>query len=552
MFEWNNEESRITLERKYLLPGETTQEACWGIANKAADIMGSVMEPKEKIRDKIYELLAKGWIAPSSPIWSNFRTNRGSGIACFGSYIEDTMDSILNTAKEVGHMTKIGGGTSAYFGNLRAKNAPLSIGGFSNGPISFMQIFDTIIRVVSQQNIRRGSMAAYIDVDHPDILDFLKIKTTGHPIQDLSSGVCITNKWMEEMLNGDSSKRNVWLEILRSRKEKGYPYLFFTDIVNDLKPDVYKDKGLKITHSNLCEEIKLADTPDKSFVCCLTAMNLEKYNEWKDTDAVKYAVILLDAVMEDFIIKNIGKPGMERAVKFAVEERALGLGATGWHSYLQSEMISFDSLDARYKTVEIFSNIQQKALEASKELAKYYGEPELLKGYGRRNSTLMAIAPNTSSSEIMGQCSQGIEPFRSNYFVFSSEGRQFTRKNKYLEILLESKGKNDFETWQSILVNLGSVKHLDFLSQHEKNVFKTFWEIDQYELLRQARIRQDYIDQGTSLNLFMPPDATAKQLHDLHIYAWQQGLKGLYYLRSEHPMAWSKVKHEDSCSACAG
>lgn len=546
MFNWYTEDSERALKSKYFLTGEGIAEACRRLAKTAADIYPEILDFEEKI----YNLLEKGWIAPASPVWANFGAGRGLPISCFSSSMDDNIESILDTHAEVAMLTKMGGGTAGYFGNLRAKNSPLSGGGSTNGPVAFMQMFDTAMRVVSQSNVRRGSFAAYLPIDHPDILDFLLIKEKGNPIQDLSFGVTVKDAWLEEMIAGDSQKREVWAKVLKSRKEKGMPYIFFHDTVNKNSPDVYRDKGLVITHSNLCEEIKLFSNSEKTFVCCLTAMNLEKYDEWKDTDAVRYLTYFLDAVMEDFIRKAEGMYGLERAVRFAKDERALGLGATGWHSLLKKRMIPFDSLAASILTAEVFEFMQNESLTASKELAELFGEPPLLEGYGRRNSTLMAIAPNTSSGEIIG-VSQSIEPDRSNYFTKElAWGTVPGKKCKYLKALLAQKGKDTREVWDSILEMNGSVQHLDFLSDKEKAVFKTFWEIDQYELIRQAGLRQKYIDQGQSLNIFVPPKTSAKEMNDLHLHAWRCGVKGLYYQRSESPTKWKDTR--SGCSSCEG
>ena len=546
MFSWYTEESRQALERKLFLPGEDILAATVRIADKANEIYGHLIPD---FGSRVFELIEKGWIAPSSPVWANFGTTRGLPISCFSQHIDDTMEAILDGVKETGMLTRMGGGTAGYFGNLRPKGSPISSGGKTNGPVSFMQMFDSCIRVVSQSNVRRGSFAAYLPIEHPDILDFLMIKDKGNPIQDLSFGITVTDAWLNAMVEGDSEKRKVWARVLESRKEKGMPYVIFIDTVNQNSPDVYQDKGLKITHSNLCSEILIFTDSEKTFVCCLTAMNLEKYDEWKDTDAVEVCTYFLDAVMEDFIERAAGVPGLEKALNFARDERALGLGATGWHTLLKAKGIPFDSLEARYLTDEVFSKLQDRSRKASCDLAEMFGEPPLLKGYGRRNSTLMAIAPNTSSGSIMN-VSLGIEPDRSNYFLIESSWGIIRRRDKYLTRLLEGIGKNTEEVWKSILSMNGSVQHLDFLTAREKAVFKCFWEIDQFELLRQNGIRQKYVDQGISLNIFVPPGATAKHMNELHLTAWREGCKALYYQRSEHPNVYKDTKA--ACSSCEG
>ncbi|RRN76419.1 ribonucleotide-diphosphate reductase subunit alpha, partial [Pseudoxanthomonas sp. SGD-10] len=386
---------------------------------------------------------------------------------------------------------------------------------------------------ISQGGVRRGAFAAYLDIDHSDIKEFLDIKNIGNPIQNLFFGVCVPDYWMQDMIDGDREKRDVWAKVLECRQQKGLPYIFFSDNVNRFKPDVYKEKEMTIYASNLCSEIALPSSRDESFVCCLSSMNLELYDEWKDTGAVRLATFFLDAVMSEFIEKTEGNHYLQSANNFAKNHRALGLGVMGWHSYLQKNMIAFESLQAKQLTNTIFKDLQEKTLKASEELANIYGEPALLKGYGRRNTTLMAIAPTTSSSAILGQTSPGIEPYSSNYYKAGLAKGNFIRKNKYLKALLEQKGIDNEETWRTIMLNHGSVQHLEELTQEEKDVFKTFKELSQYEIILQASIRQKYIDQAQSLNINIPANLPVKDVNNLIIEAWKLGVKTLYYQRSQ-------------------
>jgi ribonucleoside-diphosphate reductase alpha chain len=461
------------------------------------------------------------------------------------------MEGILNKISEVGIMTKMGGGTSAYFGELRGRGTPISAGGTSTGSVHFMELFDKLMEVVSQGNVRRGSFAAYLPIDHPDIEEFLKIKSDGNPIQNLSFGVCVSDEWMTKMIEGDKQARKIWGQVIKRRSESGYPYIFYSDNVNNQAPQVYKDKGLKIHNSNLCTEIFLSTSGDESFVCDLSSQNLETYEEWKDTDAVETLVYFLDAVMTEFINKTDGLEFMDAPRKFAINQRALGIGVLGWHSLLQSKMIAWESMDAKFLNVEIWDLIRKKADKATEDLAKLFGEPPLLEGYGRRNVTTLAVAPTTSSSFILGQTSPSIEPLNSNYFVKSLAKGNFTYKNPYLTNLLSEKGKNDNETWKSILSHGGSVQHLDFLSQEEKDVFKTFGEISQKEIIIQAAQRQKFIDQGQSLNLMIPPTAKPKEINELMIFAWEQGIKSLYYQRSSNP-SQMLARSILTCTSCEG
>jgi len=527
---WLNKDSVTFLERGYLPKGQTAEERIHEISKAAEKIL-----KKKGFAEKFENYMHKGWYSLSSPVWANFGNGRGLSISCNGSYVSDTMNSILEKTAEVGMLTKYGAGTSGYFGELRARGTPISVGGTSSGPVHFMEMFDSVTRVVSQSNVRRGSFAAYMPIDHPDILEFLGIREEGHPIQDLSIGVCVSDKWMKKMIEGDKDARAVWAKVIKKRFESGYPYIFFSDNVNKEAPQVYKDKKIKIHASNLCSEICLSSSPDETFVCNLSSMNLLHYDDWKSTDAVETMTYFLDAVMEDYIQATENIPFLKAAHNFAKNQRALGIGVLGWHSYLQSKMITFESMEAKMLNTQIHRLIKEKSHAASREMAKEYGEPPLLKGYGMRNVTTMAIAPTTSSSFILGQVSPSVEPLNSNYYTKDLAKGKFTYKNPYLEKALEKHNKNTADVWKSIMLKGGSVQHLDFLSQHEKEVFQTFGEISQKEVIIQAAARQKYIDQGQSINLMIHPKTPAKEVNELMIFAWEQGVKCLYYQRGTNP-----------------
>lgn len=541
---WLNKDSLQFLSRGYLLEGENPFERFDEIAMKAEKYLGI-----EGFADKFLNYYSRGFYSLSSPILSNFGRERGLPISCFGSYVGDSMDSILGKLAEVGQMTKGGGGTSAFFGDLRGRGEPISSGGTSTGSVHFMELFDTLMNVVSQGSVRRGSFAAYLPIDHTDIEEFLNIKDTGNKIQDLSIGVCVSDEWMKKMIGGDSQARKIWAKVIKKRFESGYPYIFFTDNANNQAPQVYKDKGLVINNSNLCNEIMLSNSEDESFVCDLSSINLERWDEIKDTDAVETLVYFLDAVMSEFIDKTEGIPFMEAPRKFAINQRALGIGVLGWHSFLQSKMIAFDSMEAKFLNSEIWQTIRKKSDSASESLAQILSEPPLLKGYGRRNTTTLAVAPTTSSSFILGQVSPSIEPLNSNYYVKDLAKGKFTYRNPYLLSLLESKSQNTPEVWREILIAGGSVQRLSFLSDEEKNVFKTFGEISQKEIIIQAAQRQKFIDQGQSLNLMIPPNTKPKDVNELMIFAWENGIKGLYYQRSSNP-SQELARSILGCSSC--
>lgn len=541
---WLNEDSKKFLERGYLLDGEDPLDRFRVIAEGAEKYLGI-----DNFAEKFLGFYSKGLYSLSSPILSNYCRDRGLPISCFGSYIPDTMTGILEKIAEVGQMTKAGGGTSAYFGDVRSRGEEISSGGTSTGSVHFMELFDKLMNVVSQGNVRRGSFAAYLPIDHADIEDFLNIKDIGNPIQELSIGVCVSDEWMRKMIDGDQQSRKIWGKVIKKRFESGYPYIMFSDNVNNNAPQVYKDKGLTIHNSNLCSEIFLSNAEDESFVCDLSSLNLERWDDIKDTDAIETLVYFLDAVMSEFIDKTEGVKFMEAPRKFAINQRALGIGVLGWHSLLQSKNIPFESMDAKILNLDIWETIRTRADKATSDLARFLGEPPLLKGYGRRNTTTLAIAPTTSSSFILGQVSPSIEPLNSNYYVKDLAKGKFTYKNPYLMELLKTKDQNTQEVWKSILVHGGSVQHLEFLTQEEKDVYKTFGEISQKEIIIQAAQRQKYIDQGQSLNLMIPPNTKPKEVNELMIFAWEQGIKSLYYQRSSNP-AQELARSILNCASC--
>ena len=541
---WFNEESEQMLNRGYLLKGETLEGAIDRITEAAAKRLY-----KPELKEAFKEMIVKGWISFSSPVWANMGTQRGLPISCFNVHVPDSIEGITHKMGEVIMQTKIGGGTSGYFGELRHRGTAVTDNGKSSGAVSFMKLFDTSMDVVSQGGVRRGAFAAYLDIDHDDIEEFLQIRDIGNPIQNLFMGVCVPDYWMHEMIEGDTEKRRIWAKVLESRQQKGMPYIFFTDNVNRNKPQVYKDKGLTINASNLCSEIMLPSTAEESFICCLSSMNLELYDEWKDTNAVKLAIYFLDAVLSEFIEKTEGNYYLSAARNFAIRHRALGLGVLGYHSYLQRNMIPFESMEAKMFNAKVFKQIQEQSLAASKELANIYGEPELLKGYGVRNATTMAIAPTTSSSAILGQTSPGIEPFASNYYKAGLAKGNFIRKNKYLAKLLEEKGLDTEDVWRDIMLNHGSVQHMTQLTQEEKDVFKTFKEISPLEIVTQAAQRQQYIDQAQSLNLNIPSSMPIKDVNKVIIDAWKLGVKTLYYQRSQS-VSKELVINFMNCSSC--
>ena len=554
-FAWLTDYSRDFLASGYLTPGVSAEERIKEIADRAEEILGI-----NGYSEKFYNYMSQGFFSLASPVWSNFGKKRGLPISCFGSNISDDMGNILYTQSEVGMMSKLGGGTSGFFGNIRHRGASVTNNGEASGSVHIMQLFETMVDVVSQGSVRRGRFSPYLPVEHEDILEFLEIGTEGNPIQELTHGVTVTDEWMNKMIAGDPEKRNIWAKIIQRRGEIGYPYIFFKDKANKGAADVYQDNNLNINASNLCTEIMLPTNDKWSFVCVLSSVNLLHYEKWKETDAVETMVYFLDAVITEFVQKLEAYRDssdlddkqtflfMERAYNFAKENRALGLGVLGWHSLLQSKMLSFNSQEAFNLNSEIFKLIKEKSYKASEQLASKFGEPKILKGYGRRNATLNAIAPTTSSAFILGQVSQGIEPIWSNIYVKDIAKIKTTIKNPFLESLLDEKGMNNQETWRSIRDKDGSVQHLSFLSDQEKDVFKTYAEIDQLDIIYQASNRQSYIDQGQSVNIIVHPEMPVKEINKIYVTAWKLGLKSLYYQHSMN--AAQKFKQKKDCVSC--
>jgi len=556
-FEWLNENSRKFLAAGYLGEGLCAEERIADIAKRAEEILQI-----PGYANKFYHYMSEGYYSLASPVWSNFGKERGLPISCFGSHVDDDIGNILYSQSEVGMMSKLGGGTSGYFGKIRPRGAAIKNNGEASGAVHIMRLFESMVDVVSQGSVRRGRFSPYLPIDHADIMEFLEIGSEGNPIQELTHGVTVTNDWMQEMIDGDVEKRTVWAKVLQSRGEMGYPYIFFTDNANNGAADVYKDKNLPIYASNLCTEIMLPSNHDWSFVCVLSSINLLHYDKWKDTDAVQTMVYFLDSVITEFLEKLESYKNspdredqqtflfMERAYNFAKDNRALGMGTLGWHSLLQSKMLPFDSQQAYDLNSEVFKTLKEYSYKASEHLAEKFGEPELLKGYGRRNATLNAIAPTTSSAFILGQVSQGIEPIWSNIYVKDIAKIKTTVKNPFLIKLLKEKGMDTPDVWRDIRDRDGSVQHLDFLSENEKDTFKTYSEIDQLVIIYQAANRQNHLDQGQSLNIIVHPDTPTKEINKIHITAWKLGLKSLYYQHSMN--AAQKFKQKKECESCEG
>lgn len=532
---WLNEESRTFLSRGYIT--ESPEQRIKDIARIAEKYLNI-----DGFAQKFENYMARGFYSLSTPVWINFGKQKGLPISCYGSNVDDNLDSILNGSREIGMMSKYGGGTSIYLGNIRSRGSAISTGGTADGPVHYARMYDTTVDVCKQSEARRGACAAWLPVEHDDILEFLDIGTEGNPIQNLQYGVTVTDKWLEEMKAGDADKRKIWAKIIQRRNEFGFPYIMFKDNSNNNSP--YKELGMEITASNLCSEIQLPTDSFNSFVCCLGSLNLLHWDEIIETDAIEVYTLFLNAVMDEFITKSATMPGMSRAHRFAKDHRAIGLGVLGYHSYLQSHLIEFESMEAKFLNVQIFKTIKERSEATSRELCEIGNVKSIRPGYA--NTTLIAIAPTKSSSFIHGQVSMGIEPIKSNYFVKDLAKSKTVYKNPFLVQELEKYGLNNEETWESILKKDGSVQHLDFPT---KAVFKSFIEISPKEIVIQAAQRQKFIDQAQSLNLMIHPSVPAKDINQLYLFAHEQGVKTLYYQFSMSS-AQSFARDILECASC--
>jgi len=549
-FEWLTDDARTFLNRGYI-QDISAEERYRQIADRVEELTFM-----DGIADKIYEYSSKQYLSFSSPILSNFGTNKGLPISCNFGVVDDTLNSILHGMYEMGILAKHGAGTAKNLSAIRPYGEPYGKDktGISEGLIAWAGEYSNIIAKVSQGGMRRGFLTVYCSVEHPEIDWFLNIgangdeRIPGYSIKNITTGVTIPRGWIESMKSGDKEKREIYAKILKRRSEIGFPYILFEDNCDDQKPQVYIDKDMKIFTSNICTEvIEYCDT-EKEFTCCLMSLNLAKFDEWPD-DLVFTANIILDAVISEYINKASGIPGFEKAVKFASEHRAIGVGVLGFHTYLQKNSIPFGSIESYQVNNRIFKHIREESDRASEFMAKRWGEPEMLKGYGHRNTTRVAIAPTKSTSFIMGNVSPSIEPIKSNYHEKTLAKIQTTYKNPELREVLKSHGKDDRETWQSILDRNGSIQHLEFLSDHERDVFKTFSEVSQVDIIKLAAQRQKYIDQGQSINLMIHPQTSPKDVSNLILMAHEEGIKTLYY---QYSINAAQRFNEDlmTCSAC--
>ena len=554
---WGNNEIYVkTISKTYLQAGEKPKDAYWRVATAVAKRLD-----KPQLATKFFDYMWKGWLCLATPVLANTGTDRGLPISCFGIDVGDSIYEIGSKNLELMLLAKHGGGVGIGINMIRPAGTKITGNGTSDGVVPFCKIYDSTILATNQGSVRRGAASVNMKIEHKDFEDFLEIREPKGDVNrqslNLHQCVVVSDRFMKKLEEGDSDARRKWGKLLQKRKATGEPYIMYKGNVNKANPEMYKKNGLKVHMTNICSEIVLHTDEQHSFVCCLSSLNLAKYDEWKDTDLVYTSTIFLDGVLEEFIQRAKNLKGFENSVRSAERGRALGLGVLGWHTYLQQKGLPFEGLQAQFETRKIFSQMKIESERASRDLASEYGEPLWCKESGFRNTHLRAVAPTVSNSKLSGNVSSGIEPWAANVFTEQTSKGTFIRKNPELKKVLKKIGVDTKETWDKILADGGSVQDLDFLDEwcfldgklvecnevteesHKgkcttvKDVFKTFKEINQLDLVRQAGVRQQYIDQAVSLNLAFPAIADPKWINQVHLEAWKQGVKTLYYMRTE-------------------
>ena len=551
--EWGDTEVyKKTIAGGYLLGSESPKDAYERVCNTVAKRLD-----KPKLAKTFYEYIWNGWLCLASPVLSNTGTDRGLPISCFGIDVADSIIDIGEKNLEMMLLAKHGGGVGIGINQIRPAGAKIKGNGTSDGVVPFCKIYDSTILATNQGSVRRGAASVNINIEHPDFEEWIEIREPKGDVnrQSLNLHQCavVGDKFMRRLEQGDAEARKRWGKLLQKRKATGEPYVLFKGNTNKNNPTAYKQNALKVHMTNICSEITLHTDENHSFICCLSSLNLAKYDEWKNTNIIHDAIWFLDGVLEEFIQKAKYRKGFENSVRSAEKGRALGLGVLGWHTYLQERGLPFEGLLAQYETRKIFSQIKIESERASMALAETYGEPLWCVGTGFRNTHLRAIAPTVSNSKLSGNVSPGIEPWAANIFTEQSAKGTFIRKNPTLENILEKQKLNTKEIWDKILADGGSVQDIEGLNEDTKEVFKTFKELNQLELVRQAGIRQQYIDQSVSLNLAFPSEATPKWINKVHMDAWHKGIKTLYYMRTESVLRGDIANQAmEDCVACDG
>ena len=550
-----------TITGGYLYNGESPRDAYMRVATTVAKRLY-----RPELAETFFEYIWKGWLCLASPVLSNTGIDRGLPISCFGIDVADSIQDIGKKNLEMMLLAKHGGGVGIGINMIRPAGAKITGNGTSDGVVPFCKIYDSTILATNQGSVRRGAASVNINIEHDDFEEWLEIREPKGDInrQSLNLHQCavVGDKFMRRLEQGDKDARKRWSKLLQKRKATGEPYILFKGNTNKQNPSAYKDNALKVHMTNICSEITLHTDESHSFVCCLSSLNLAKYEEWKNTNIIHDAIWFLDGVLEEFIQRAKYRYGFENAVRSAEKGRALGLGVLGWHTYLQNKGIPFEGLLAQFETRRIFSQIKIESERASRALAETYGEPLWCRGTGMRNTHLRAIAPTVSNSKLSGNVSPGIEPWAANIFTEQSAKGTFIRKNPTLKKILRKHKLDNEKIWNKILTDGGSIQNIKALDKitygsHDipvKEIFKTFKEINQLELVNQAGIRQQYIDQAVSLNLAFPSVATPKWLNKVHLEAWKKGIKTLYYVRTESVLRGDIAEQamDENCLACDG
>ena len=576
---WANTEIYVkTISKGYLLAGEVPKDAYWRVATASARRL-----KKPQLASKFFDYIWRGWLNLASPVLSNMGTDRGLPISCFGIDVADSIQDIGTKNLELMLLAKHGGGVGIGINQIRPAGKPITDNGTSDGVVPFAKIYDSTILATNQGAVRRGAASVNLNIEHEDFDEWIEIREPKGDVNrqclNLHQAVIVGDKFMRQLEEGDAEARRRWGKVLQKRKATGEPYIMYKGNVNKANPEAYKQNSLKVFMTNICSEIVLHTDESHSFVCCLSSVNLAKYDEWKDTDLIYTATWFLDGVLEEFIQRAKNMRGFENSVRSAEKGRALGLGVLGWHTYLQQKGMSFEGLPSQFETRRIFSQMKIESERASRDLAQEYGEPLWCVGTGMRNTHLRAIAPTVSNSKLSGNVSAGIEPWAANVFTEQTAKGTFIRKNNELERALRKMGMNNKDTWNQILEDGGSVQGLDGLDSWgyvdgkllpkdkidpltiennqvdwPKDVFKTFKEINQLELVKQAGVRQQYIDQSVSLNLAFPSQASPKWINQVHLEAWKQGIKTLYYMRTESVLRGDIATRatDPDCVSCDG
>ena len=585
--EWANTEVYVkTISAGYLFGDEKPKDAYWRVSTTVARRLG-----KPELASKFFDYIWKGWLNLASPVLSNTGLERGLPISCFGIDVADSIHDIGSKNLEMMLLAKHGGGVGIGINQIRPAGAKITGNGTSDGVVPFTKIYDSTILATNQGSVRRGAASVNIDIEHGDFWEWLEIREPKGDVNrqslNLHQCVVVPDGFMQKVQEGDKESRRRWVAVLRKRKATGEPYIMYKGNVNRANPDAYKQNGLKVYMTNICSEITLHTDESHSFVCCLSSVNLAKYDEWKDTDLIYTATWFLDGVLDEFIQKAKFMRGFENSVRSAEKGRALGLGVLGWHTYLQNRGIPFEGLSAQFETRKIFSQLKTETEKASRDMALEFGEPLWCVGTGMRNTHLRAVAPTVSNSKLAGNVSAGIEPWAANVFTEQTAKGTFIRKNPILEGFLELINRNSKNTWNKILEDGGSVQGLDFLADYYvqiatditnkdnvitkskfdqlkdvdkdkyvqvNNIFKTFKEINQLDLVKQAGIRQQYVDQSVSLNLAFPTEVDSKFINKVHLEAYKEGVKTLYYMRTESVLRGdiAAAATDPDCLACDG